>query len=45
MKKKKLIIRDDLPYVSDEEQKEIEEELKNPDYHIVAQEKTITIEI
>ncbi|MBF0531335.1 MAG: hypothetical protein HQK55_19105 [Deltaproteobacteria bacterium] len=34
-----------IPPVSDEEQKEIEELLKNPDCHIVASEETITLKI
>ncbi|MBF0525648.1 MAG: hypothetical protein HQK56_11185 [Deltaproteobacteria bacterium] len=36
---------DHIPYASDEEQKEIEEELKDPECHIVSSEEIVTIKI
>ncbi|MBF0507791.1 MAG: hypothetical protein HQK57_02565 [Deltaproteobacteria bacterium] len=36
---------DHIPYASAEEQAEIEEELKDPECHVVARSKTLTIEI
>ncbi|MBF0495192.1 MAG: hypothetical protein HQK58_01240 [Deltaproteobacteria bacterium] len=36
---------DHIPYASDEEQKEIEEELKDPECHILSSEEIVTIKI